>query len=88
MVPRLGFAANRPWYTSFMEHVHSNPSILGGTPCFSGTRVPVQTLFEHLRLGQTIEQFLAQFPSVTRVQADAVLEFAKRQIDAEARRVA
>lgn len=54
-----------------------NPEILGGTPCFAGTRVPVEILFEYLGSGETIEYFLEQFPSVKREQAEALLQEAK-----------
>ncbi len=43
--------------------LHSNPEILGGTPVFAGTRVPVQTLFDYLEGGETLDEFLRQFPS-------------------------
>jgi uncharacterized protein (DUF433 family) len=56
--------------------VHSEPEILGGTPVFVGTRVPVRTLIEHLEAGDTIEDFLRSFPSVTKDQAVAALEMA------------
>ncbi len=50
-----------------------------GAPVFAGTRVPVETLFDYLEAGETLDEFLRQFPSVTRDQAIAVLEAAKRQ---------
>jgi len=50
-----------------------------GTPCFSGTRVPVQTLFDWLEEGHGIDYFLEQFPSVRREHVISVLESAKRQ---------
>jgi uncharacterized protein (DUF433 family) len=53
---------------------HSDPEILGGTPVFKGTRVPVQSLFDHLKGGDSIEVFLDGFPSVSREQVLAVLE--------------
>jgi uncharacterized protein (DUF433 family) len=53
---------------------HSDPQILGGTPVFNGTRVPVQSLFDHLKAGDSIEVFLDGFPSVKREQVVAVLE--------------
>ena len=46
--------------------VHSNPKILSGTPVFVGTRVPVQSLFDYLEGGDTLDEFLRQFPSVKR----------------------
>jgi uncharacterized protein (DUF433 family) len=57
--------------------VVSNPNVLGGTPIFAGTRVPVESLFDHLRGGYTIDYFLEQFPSVRREQVEALLEDAK-----------
>ena len=53
---------------------HSNPGILGGTLVFKGTRVPVQSLFDHLKAGDSIEVFLDGFPSVKRSQALAVFK--------------
>ena len=51
-----------------------DPEIQGGTPCFSGTRVPVKSLFDYLARGRTLEYFLEQFPSVKREQATEVIE--------------
>ena len=56
--------------------VHSDPEISGGTPIFRRTRVPVRSLFDYLKGGETIEQFLDQFPSVSKEQALAALELA------------
>jgi len=53
---------------------HSDPELLGGTLVFKGTRVPVQSLFDHLKAGDSIEVFLDGFPSVKRSQVLAVLE--------------
>jgi uncharacterized protein (DUF433 family) len=58
----------------------STPDILGGTPVFRGTRVPVQTLIEYLEGGQTIDEFLDGFPTVTREQVIAFLEEAKARM--------
>lgn len=55
---------------------HKDPEILGGTPVFAGTRVPVETLFDYLNGGDTIDEFLREFPSVRREQAVAVLRLA------------
>ena len=55
----------------------SDPDILGGTPVFAGTRVPIQNLFEYLEAGDTLDLFLDDFPSVNREQAVAVLEAAR-----------
>lgn len=55
----------------------SNPEVLGGTPVFTGTRVPVQTLLDYLEAGDSLDEFLDGFPSVRREQAVAFLEMAK-----------
>jgi uncharacterized protein (DUF433 family) len=60
-----------------------SPEIMGGAPVFAGTRVPVQTLFEYLEAGDTIDDFLAGFPTVTRQQVVALLETAKSKVLAE-----
>ena len=52
-------------------------NVQGGTPCFAGTRVPVASLFDHLEQGIALDEFLADFPTVSREQAVAVLELAK-----------
>lgn len=57
--------------------IDRNPDILGGTPVFSGTRVPVRILMEHLEAGDRLDEFLEDYPTVTRDQAIAVLERAK-----------
>ncbi len=65
--------------------VHSDPDISGGTPVFRGTRVPVQSLFDYLEGGETLDQFLDQFPSVSKEQALAALDLARDSILARAR---
>ena len=62
----------------------SNPDIMGGTPVFAGTRVPIQTFVEYLEAGDPLDEFLLDFPSVTRDQAVAVLELAKELLLARA----
>ncbi len=57
--------------------IERNPDILGGTPVFSGTRVPVRTLMEHLEAGDRLDDFLEDFPTVSREQALEALERAK-----------
>jgi uncharacterized protein (DUF433 family) len=57
--------------------VVSDPEILGGTPVFRGTRVPVDSLLDYLEAGDSLDEFLDNFPSVTRDAAIAVLEEAK-----------
>jgi uncharacterized protein (DUF433 family) len=64
--------------------VHSDPDILGGTPVFVGTRVPVQALIDYIEGGHTLKKFLEDFPSVPRDLAIAALEQAKRHLIADA----
>jgi uncharacterized protein (DUF433 family) len=61
-----------------------DPEILGGTPVFRGTRVPLKNLFDYLEGGETLEEFLEGFPSVTREMAIAALEEAKELLSARA----
>lgn len=56
------------------ELIDRNPNILGGTPVFAGTRVPVRILMEHLEAGDNLDDFLDDFPTVSRHQATALLE--------------
>ena len=65
--------------------ISRDPRILGGTPVFRGTRVPAQTLLDCLEAGDRIDDFLDDFPTVTRAQAVAVLEMARSAIVADAR---
>ena len=60
--------------------IRSDPDILGGTPVFVGTRVPVQNLFDYLEAGDSLDQFLTQFPSVRREQAVAALKLARKAV--------
>ncbi len=64
--------------------IHSDPEILGGTPVFVGTRVPVQSLFDHLEAGDSIADFLEGFPSVRQDQVIAVLEESRKELLAPA----
>jgi uncharacterized protein (DUF433 family) len=63
-----------PIATSPSSVVHSDPDILGGTPVFVGTRVPVRTLLDYLAANDSLDVFLDHFPTVTREQAVAALE--------------
>jgi uncharacterized protein (DUF433 family) len=65
--------------------VHSDPDILGGTPVFVGTRVPARSLLDYLEAGESLNEFLEDFPSVTREQAVAALEFAGQALVEHAR---
>lgn len=60
--------------------ITSAPDVMGGTPVFAGTRVPVQTLLDYLKAGESIDDFLDGFPTVAREQVIAFLEEAEEQI--------
>ncbi len=64
--------------------ISCNPDVMGGTPVFAGTRVPVQTLLDYLEAGDSIDEFLAGFPSVTRERVIEFLEQAKDRLVAAA----
>jgi uncharacterized protein (DUF433 family) len=70
--------------TSPKHVVHSDPDILGGTPVFVGTRVPVKILFDYLEAGDSLEVFLDAFPSVAREQAIGALKLAREVIAPDA----
>jgi uncharacterized protein (DUF433 family) len=67
--------------------VQIDKEILGGTPCFAGTRVPTRSLFVHLKLGYSIDRFLEEFPTVTRQQVDALLQQSSEQVEERARQL-
>jgi uncharacterized protein (DUF433 family) len=69
---------------SVNELIQSSPEILSGTPVFAGTRVPIKNLIDYLEAGDNLDEFLADFPSVTRDQAVQVLELAKETLLAQA----
>ena len=60
--------------------INVDPEIMSGTPVFYGTRVPVKNLFDYLESGETLEQFLDDFPSVKKKQAVGILETAERSL--------
>ena len=60
--------------------VSRSPDVMGGPPVFCGTRIPVQTLLDYLEAGESIDEFLKGFPSVTREQVIAFLEEAKDRL--------
>ena len=64
--------------------ISCNPKVMGGTPVFAGTRVPVQTLLDYLEAGDSIDEFLEGFPSVSREHAIEFLEQAKDRLVAAA----
>lgn len=57
-----------------------DPEIMSGTPCFAGTRVPAQALLDYLEAGDSLDEFLEDFPTVTRKQAVAFIETAGKQL--------
>ena len=63
--------------------IAKDPDILGGAPVFRGTRVPVRTMFDYIEGGETLEEFLAGFPTVSKEMAIAVLEEAKALLSAK-----
>jgi uncharacterized protein (DUF433 family) len=65
--------------------VNRDPEILGGTPVFLGTRVPIRSLFDYLEAGDSLDEFLRQFPSVRREQAIGLLDLAHDAVLADAR---
>ncbi len=60
--------------------ISTSPDVMGGTPVFAGTRVPIQTLLDYLKAGESIDDFLDGFPTVTREQVIALLEEAGKQL--------
>jgi uncharacterized protein (DUF433 family) len=65
------------------EFIECDPEKLGGTPVFFGTRVPIQNLFDCLASGESLDEFLDQFPTVSREQALRVLEASKEKLLAD-----
>ncbi|MDB5222492.1 MAG: hypothetical protein JWN83_1159 [Chitinophagaceae bacterium] len=63
--------------------INIDPETMGGTPVFTGTRVPVQTLFDYIEGGDDLDEFLDDYPSVTKNAAIQVLEMAKRTLTTE-----
>jgi len=61
-----------------------NQKVMHGVPCFAGTRVAVQTLFDHFESGYSVDEFLAEFPTVKRNQVVGLLEQLKRQVEQSA----
>ncbi len=60
--------------------ISASPEIMGGTPVFAGTRVPVETLLDYLKAGESIDDFLDGFPTVTKEQVIGLLEEAGKQL--------
>ena len=69
-----------PHNSPFMGLISVNPGRMHGEPCFAGTRVPVQILFDHLRNGDSLEEFLSGFPDVSREQAVAIIDLSANAV--------
>ena len=67
-----------------IDYISRDPAIMSGALCFKGTRVPVQNLFDYLEGSSSLEEFLEDFPSVSREAAVAVLEAAKERLFSDA----
>lgn len=65
------------------DFITVDPEILNGQPVFKGTRVSIESLFDHLEAGVPLEEFLEDFPSVTREQAVAILEIANKLMNSK-----
>lgn len=77
----MNFRTLRAYHKVMKESVvTAKPDVMGGTPVFAGTRVPVQTLLDYLKGGESIDDFLEGFPTVSREQVIAFLEEAEEQI--------
>jgi uncharacterized protein (DUF433 family) len=63
--------------------ISKDPEVLGGTPVFTGTRVPIETLFDHLEAGVSLDEFLDDFPTVSRDQAVSLLEIANKILNSK-----
>ena len=63
--------------------INIDPETMGGTPVFTGTRVPIQALFDYIETGETLDEFLENFPSVKKEYAIQVLEMAKKTLTTE-----
>ena len=61
-------------------YITQNPLLMSGTPCFAGTRVPVKSLFDYLEAGDSLDEFLEQFPTVTHEMAVNVLEASRQAL--------
>ena len=65
-----------------MKIINVDAEIMGGAPVFAGTRVPIQSLFDYIETGETVEEFLLDFPTVERQQVFGLLELSKRMLSA------
>jgi uncharacterized protein (DUF433 family) len=63
--------------------INIDPETMGGTPVFTGTRVPIQSMFDYIETGETLQEFLENFPTVKKEYAIEVLEMAKKTLTTE-----
>ncbi len=63
--------------------ISRDPEVLGGTPVFAGTRVPIESMFDHLEAGVSLDTFLEDFPTVSREQAVSLLELANKLLNSK-----
>jgi uncharacterized protein (DUF433 family) len=63
--------------------INIDPETMGGTPVFTGTRVPIQSLFDYIETGETLDEFLENFPTVKKEYAIEVLQMAKKTLTTE-----
>jgi len=63
-----------------MNPIRIDPEIMHGTPCFTGTRVPIQNFFDYLEEGSSVDDFMLDFPTVSRDQIIALIELAKSRL--------
>jgi uncharacterized protein (DUF433 family) len=77
MIVRWSRAMTGAMRLNVEQVISCNPEVMGGTPVFRGTRVPVRSLIDHLQAGDTLDDFLTGFPSVTREQVDTLLALAQ-----------
>jgi len=75
LLPNLSYIYNME---KIKDLIHSDKEILGGQPVFKGTRVPVETLFMHLEKGVSMNEFLEDFPTVSKAQVVGILEIAEK----------
>jgi len=67
-----------------MDVVTISSKVQGGLPCFAGTRVPISSLFDHLRKGYTVDEFIADFPTVSKEQVEGLLDLAEADMQLHA----
>jgi uncharacterized protein (DUF433 family) len=77
------FGADKILPTMNYGAINIDPETMGGTPVFTGTRVPIQALFDYIETGETLDEFLENFPSVKKEYALQVLKMARKTLTTE-----